>query len=256
VKTAMLAVVVALFSVSSVPAVSAQEVPEEARASFVQAVAMMKAAKGPEEMTRPIELLRKAVVQAPTWADAHYNLARALEFIKAFDEAIAEYNRYLELNPVDPGARKIRDHTYELRAEQENYQQKQRRAATGAQLAGWWNATVCIACNDKDLVKPPRRHAVQMHAPVAFTVLEDGTIKIGFTSWDCGGAEGAFYGVPDRDGDGIRWESRDRQGVAPPRELWAEQGRNVLKLSCTRSVSEPNHDPKERHTYLVFSRQQ
>ena len=52
-------------------------IPEEARQLFLQASALIKQTSSPKELEQPIELLRKALVIAPWWGNAYYNLSRA-----------------------------------------------------------------------------------------------------------------------------------------------------------------------------------
>ena len=94
-------------------------IPEEARRPFDRAVALMKQASGPQELDEPINLLRRALVVAPWWGDAYYNLSRALELTGQYDLAVKNLNYYLELNPPEAGARAARAHLSEIQAEKE-----------------------------------------------------------------------------------------------------------------------------------------
>jgi ankyrin repeat protein len=99
-------------------------IPEEARQLFVQASALMKQRSAPAELAKPIELLRRALVIAPWWANAYYNLSRALELDEQYDEAVKQLNYYLELNPPEADAREARDHISVIQAEKEAAAQK------------------------------------------------------------------------------------------------------------------------------------
>jgi ankyrin repeat protein len=100
-------------------------IPEEARQLFLQASALMKQTSTPEELAKPIKLLRKALVIAPWWANAYYNLARALELSGHYDEAVKQLNYYLELKPSEGDATEARDHISVIQAEKEAAARKQ-----------------------------------------------------------------------------------------------------------------------------------
>lgn len=281
-----------LFSVSltvlSLPSVvSAQDppIPEEARASFVQAMTMMKAITSPEELARPIELFREAARQAPLWPAARYNLARALELAGKFDEAIAEYRQYLELAPTAPDARATKDHIYALEAEKELAQKrekaarevalreaqeessKRKRLAIVEMFRGRWQVKYCSAngrdCNDKETKgrnwRVARDHPSDAPLTFAFTVHEDGSIKAGGQTCATYGY-GHIHGVPTMNGEGITWEFRDREGVVPPRGVWARYGPTPsnptwLEVSCRRPLSDWVFDPDQRYDYNLYERQ-
>src|SRR4051812_22331503 len=53
---------------------------------------------------RGIELIGKALALKPDYAEAHYNLATALQGLGRFDEAIEHYNQALAIDPSNPEA--------------------------------------------------------------------------------------------------------------------------------------------------------
>lgn len=103
-----------------------QPVPEEARQLFTLAVSQIKQASTPQALGQPIALLRKAVDIAPWWANAYYNLSRALEMSGQYDEAIRELNYYLKLNPPETDAREARAHIVVIQTERDAANDKQR----------------------------------------------------------------------------------------------------------------------------------
>jgi ankyrin repeat protein len=94
-------------------------IPEEARQLFLQASALVKQTSTPEELQQPIEMLRKALVIAPSWGNAYYNLARALELSGEYDDAMAQLQFYLDTKPSDADAAEARDHIKVIQAEKE-----------------------------------------------------------------------------------------------------------------------------------------
>jgi len=92
-------------------------IPEQATQLFVRASALMKQASGPKELDLPINLLRAALIFAPWWRDAYYQLSRALELSGQYDLAVKNLNYYIELNPPAAEARAARDHLLEIQSE-------------------------------------------------------------------------------------------------------------------------------------------
>jgi tetratricopeptide (TPR) repeat protein len=112
-------VVNAAAALPSLPAI-----PEEARQLFLQATALIKQNITPNELAKPIELLNHALVIAPWWGNAYYNLSRALELSGQCDEAVKQLNYYLELKPSEADATEARAHISVIQAEKEAAAQK------------------------------------------------------------------------------------------------------------------------------------
>jgi ankyrin repeat protein len=108
---------------ATLPALPA--IPEEARSLFLQASALMKRSSDPGDLGQPIELLRKALTIAPWWANAYYNLSRALELSGQYDDAVKQLNYYLELKPSEADATEARAHIGVIQAEKEAAARKQ-----------------------------------------------------------------------------------------------------------------------------------
>jgi tetratricopeptide (TPR) repeat protein len=100
-------------------------IPEEARQLFVLATDQIKQAGTPAALDQPITLLRKAVVIAPWWGNAYFNLSRALEMRGQYDDAARQLNYYLKLNPPEADAQEVRAHLVVLQTEEEAAAHKQ-----------------------------------------------------------------------------------------------------------------------------------
>jgi tetratricopeptide (TPR) repeat protein len=100
-------------------------IPEQARRLYEQASTLMRQARGPQELEQPMSFLRWALVFAPWWGDAYYQLSRALELTGRYDLAMKNLSYYIELNPPEAEARAARNHLIEL--------QTKMGAATGKQ---------------------------------------------------------------------------------------------------------------------------
>src|SRR5271157_1916496 len=91
---------------------------------FLLATSQIKQASGPPSLAQPIGLLRKALLIAPWWGNAYYNLSRALELSGQYDDAIKQLNYYLELNPSADDAADARAKIAVIQSEKENATQK------------------------------------------------------------------------------------------------------------------------------------
>jgi tetratricopeptide (TPR) repeat protein len=100
-------------------------IPEESRQLFVTATDQIKQASTPQALAQPIALLRKALEIAPWWANAYFNLSRALEMAGQYDDAARQLNYYLELKPAETDAREARAHLVVIQAEKDAAAHKQ-----------------------------------------------------------------------------------------------------------------------------------
>jgi len=103
------------------------EIPEEARRDYIKAVTLQKEAKTPEEVAPAIAAYEDALLLAPWWADAYYNLSSALELAGRYNAAIDALKLYLATNPKD--SRATQDRIYAIEAEQEHAAIAQRARA-------------------------------------------------------------------------------------------------------------------------------
>jgi len=106
-------------------------VPESARKHFVIAVTLQKEARTSGDYDLPIQEYRKALLIAPWWSDAYYNLATALELKQQYPEAIQDLKLSVLADPHGRGARAAQDKIYAVEAEQE----KQSSAQAAEQAA-------------------------------------------------------------------------------------------------------------------------
>lgn len=93
-------------------------ISEEANQLFVLASAQIKQAGTPASLDQPIGLLREVLNMAPCWANAYYNLSRALEMRGQYGDAIEQLKYYLELNQDEVDASDARARIEVLRAEE------------------------------------------------------------------------------------------------------------------------------------------
>ncbi len=94
-------------------------IPEDARRHFVKATAFQKGAKSVSDYGTAIDEYRQALVIAPWWGDAYYNMGVALDSAGQFDEAGTAFKTYLLTNPPEKDARDAQDRIYVLEAKRE-----------------------------------------------------------------------------------------------------------------------------------------
>lgn len=94
-------------------------VPEEARRHFIKATTLQNEAKNPDDYDLPIQEYQQALLLAPWWSDAYFNLAIALELKQQYAEAIQNLKFSILASPEGPDARAAQDKIYALEAKQE-----------------------------------------------------------------------------------------------------------------------------------------
>lgn len=130
----------------------APAVPEEARRHFVKAVTLQKDARSPEDYDLPIQEYRQALLFAPWWSDAYFDLASALELKQQYADAIQNLKLSILASPEGPDARAAQDKVYALEAKQEKLTKEkvEQDAAARAEEAkyGWllgqWETQACL----------------------------------------------------------------------------------------------------------------
>jgi tetratricopeptide (TPR) repeat protein len=94
----------------------APAIPKEARRHFVMGGTFQKTAKTVEDYGTAIRSYEEALILAPWWGDAYYNLSVSLESAGRFDEAKAALQRYLLSKPADAG--QAEDRLYAIEAKE------------------------------------------------------------------------------------------------------------------------------------------
>lgn len=94
----------------------APEISEEARRYFVIAVSLQKKAKDEKGFELAVEEYRQALLIAPWWPEAYYNLGIALESTNKYDDAIKALKLYLTTGPKEGDARETQDRIYAIEA--------------------------------------------------------------------------------------------------------------------------------------------
>ncbi len=142
---------------------SAPEIPEEARRYFVKAVTMQKEAKDTRGFELAVNSYNQALLIAPWWADAYFNLSIALEQSGRFDAAVNALKLYLLTSPSTSDARAALDKIYVIEAKKQMVQEKEtikeEKKKRETDFSGVWNqdpAETCwrykFAVNGKEIV--------------------------------------------------------------------------------------------------------
>ncbi len=97
----------------------APAIPEEARRYFVKATTLQKETKDIGGYGLVINAYNQALLIAPWWPEAYYNLSLALEQSGRFDDAAGALKLYLLTNPGSQDVRAARDKIYALEAKKE-----------------------------------------------------------------------------------------------------------------------------------------
>jgi tetratricopeptide (TPR) repeat protein len=107
-------VVKAAASLSPRPAI-----PEDANRPFIKAITFQKAAKDKAGYDLAIKAYREALVLAPWWPEANYNLSVALEAAGRYGEAADALKIYLLTKPSAADAAEAKNRLYALEARSE-----------------------------------------------------------------------------------------------------------------------------------------
>lgn len=92
-------------------------VPAEGRRPFIKGATFMKSAASVSDYDLAVQAFKEALLIAPWWPDALYNLAVAQEKAERYDDAIANLKLYLLTKPKD--AQEAEDRMYALEAQKE-----------------------------------------------------------------------------------------------------------------------------------------
>lgn len=94
-------------------------IPEGARRHFVRATTIQKDARNEADAELAAREYREALLLAPWWGDAYFNLGVAAQTANLFDEAIRAFRLYLLTEPSAEDAREAQDRIYAVEAKRE-----------------------------------------------------------------------------------------------------------------------------------------
>ena len=97
----------------------APEIPEEANHHYIRASIFVKQATGDADYESAINEYRQALLIAPWWGSAYYNLAMVLRVSRRFDEATANLKLCLLTNMNEKDAKEAHDTLYAIEVEKE-----------------------------------------------------------------------------------------------------------------------------------------
>ncbi len=95
----------------------APAIPEEARKYLIRGNALLGDAKNPGEARAAIQEYQNALLAAPWWDDAYYNLSKAQELAGDLDGAFSSMQYYLLTEPQDK--REAQDRLYAIEAKRD-----------------------------------------------------------------------------------------------------------------------------------------
>ena len=93
-------------------------IPEEAKRNFAKGTTFMKAAKEAADYKDAIKAYEEALLYAPWWGNAYYNLGIALEKAEWHDDAIKSIKLYLMTKPSEADTEQAQNKIYEIEAQQ------------------------------------------------------------------------------------------------------------------------------------------
>jgi hypothetical protein len=103
---------------------------DEGRRHFLRGMAAIELAKDDVDLAVAVDEFRQAVVLEPGMSSGWFNLAAVQVKLGRFEEAIASYQRYLELAPQAEDAARVRDELVKLEFRMERARTAQSRAGT------------------------------------------------------------------------------------------------------------------------------
>jgi len=98
----------------------APQISEEARRHFMMAESLLGNSKDKQQCNLAIEEYSAALMVAPWWPEAYYNLGLTFNLIGEYQASIAVLKYYLATNP--PDAREVQDRIYQIEAESKGTQ--------------------------------------------------------------------------------------------------------------------------------------
>jgi tetratricopeptide (TPR) repeat protein len=101
------------------------DVPAEANADFIKANTFMKAAKNTSDYKYAIEAYKKALLEAPWWGNAYYNLGMALEAAGQNDDAVESLKLYILTKSSEADIAQTKTKIIEIQAKGELAEKKE-----------------------------------------------------------------------------------------------------------------------------------
>jgi len=250
----------------------ASAIPEEARRFMVRGITLQKEAKGPSDYAAAIEEYRQALVIAPWWPDAYFNLSVAQEAAGRFREARGSLGFYLASGPAEAEARSAQDRVYALEAREQKEDRSKKEQAEAAALKaqrerllekwrGPWRARFCgpiqgfPGCNDAERAGTNWYTINGMSGPSAFSFefATDGSVRLDAENFaNCPSARIVQLASIGTTYHEARWEVRQQGGQG--REVYGEVAADGswLTISCDRPLS--GAVPSARYHYVNFYR--
>jgi tetratricopeptide (TPR) repeat protein len=97
----------------------APAIPEEAEKAFMKGAMFLEKAKDSTALELSISSFKQALLIAPWWPDAYYNLGIVLESAGRYDESIQNIKYYLLTNPSETDAKKAQRKIAAIEVEKE-----------------------------------------------------------------------------------------------------------------------------------------
>jgi tetratricopeptide (TPR) repeat protein len=191
----------------------APAVPEEARRHFIKATTLQNEAKNPDDYDLPIQEYRQALLLAPWWSDAYFNLSTAFELKQQYAEAIQNLKFSILASPEGPDARAAQDKIYALEAKQEKVSKQKNQGEEFLKKLGGAKFVRSTRANFKDGTWRDWRYLYEIRGNKAYfaSVLNETTVPadhrlkgfIGVMHWDKDGylITGREFVIPRDDQD-------------------------------------------------------
>ena len=157
-------------------------IPEEANRHFVRAAVFMQTAHGPSDYDTVIDEFSQALLLAPWWGDAYWNLSIVEETAGRFDEATNNVKFYLLTHPAAEKAKEAQDKIYAIEAERELAAKRSAKAEAAAkeqqEEADWKQLSAALAAQDaKAALAGPWALSGWGNCSDAKVTIADGTIN-------------------------------------------------------------------------------
>jgi tetratricopeptide (TPR) repeat protein len=237
-------------------------IPEEARRHFVIANTFVRDGKQSQDYSHAIEEYKKALLLAPWYADAYYNLGVSLQASGDYPAAERALRLYLYSAPSASDARTVQDHIYEMSARTTAYSQKAneqmnefRHLVAGIRYDqhSWCGfirgshhqPSMDMGCNEKEfngknwIINDKRQN-------VFWDFSADNTVRLA-------GGVPFLFGMPDKRTGSIRWMCGRTPDDVTPAWVRIWPGGIGVTYSCQRPADDTDFKPQVRYEYVSFS---